>query len=71
MKCMSRTGRMFGAVLACGILLISLLYAEEPVIRIQDPNPQQPQAQDTKTPKPKGQKMKRPRASPLGPLSSR
>jgi len=71
---------MFGAVLACGILLISLLYAEEPVIRIQDPNPQQPQAQDTKRqelksqeprlqdPKAKGPKNEETASKPAGSL---
>ena len=80
MRCMSRTGRMFGAVLACGILLISLLYAEEPVIRIQDPKPQQPQVQDTKRqelksqeprlqdPKAKGPKNEETTSKPAGSL---
>ena len=80
MKCMSRTGRMFGSVLACGILLISLLYAEEPEIRIQDPKPQQPQVQDTKRqelksqeprlqdPKAKGPKNEETASKPAGSL---
>jgi len=71
---------MFGAVLACGILLISLLYAEEPVIRIQDPKPQQPQVQDTKRqelksqeprlqdPKAKGPKNEETASKPAGSL---
>jgi hyperosmotically inducible protein len=48
MKRMSRTGRTFGAVLACAIVLITLLHAEEPVIQAQAPKPQQSDGQDSK-----------------------
>lgn len=48
MKRMSCTGRTMGAVLACAILLTTLLRAEEPVIRMQNPKSQQTQGQDIK-----------------------
>lgn len=48
MKCTSCTGRTFGAILACAILLTALLDAEEPAIRIQNPKYQQTQGRDIK-----------------------
>ncbi|MGH7774417.1 MAG: BON domain-containing protein [Candidatus Binatia bacterium] len=55
MMSMSREGRTFGAVLACTILLITLLHAEEPLIRAQTPKPQQSEGQDSKALEPKTQ----------------
>lgn len=80
MKCMPRTGRTFGAILACGIFLITLLHAEEPAIRIQNPKSQQTQGQSIKVqeiknqeprlqdPKAKGQKNEEALSKPAGSL---
>jgi len=65
MKCMSRTGRTSGTILACAILLTTLLQAEEPVIGIQNPRPQQSQGQD---PKAKGPKNDETASKPAGSL---
>lgn len=48
MKRTSRTGRMLEVVLAATLMLIAPLRAEESVIRIQDPKPQQSQDRDIK-----------------------
>lgn len=75
MKCMTRTGRSFGAILACVILLITLLHAEEPAVRIQNPKSQQTQGQEIKNeeprpqdPKAKGPKNEETLSKPAGSL---
>lgn len=67
MKRMSCTGRTMGAVLACAILLTTLLRAEEPVVRMQNPKPQQTQGQDIKAQELKNQEPRLPDPKAKGP----
>ena len=55
MKCVSRTRRTSGTILASAMLLTTLLQAEEPVVDIQIPKLQQSQGQDPKAKGPKGE----------------